>query len=367
MGSHHSKARRHDGGRPPAERGAGPGTDATDGVGSELETAVERYRAAAERYSVAKYEYKAAKYALKAARLRAGQDPQGHRRHGHHHGYREHHGTYGHHRYEPDRAREGTDDGRERRGRGQVIMEVTATGRVGEHVQRLTLGGEGFADFRDNAYTDKYVKILFVDPALGLEPPYDVQALRKTLPKHQRPVRRTYTVHSVDPDARTLVIDFVVHGDSGVAGPWAAKAQVGDKIAFSGPGGKYVPDPRADWHLLAGDASALPAIAAALAALPADAVGAAFIEVPGPSDEWELEAPPGVDVTWLHRRLDERVPSPLADAVRSMAWKPGRVQAFVHGEKSAVKSLRRHLLEDRGVDRRMLSLSSYWSRGSSGD
>jgi NADPH-dependent ferric siderophore reductase len=89
--------------------------------------------------------------------------------------------------------------------------------------------------------------------------------------------------------------------------------------------------------------------------------------VPGPSDEWELEAPRGVDVTWLHRRLDERVPSPLADAVRSMAWRPGRVQAFVHGEKSAVKSLRRHLLEDRGVDRRMLSLSSYWSRGSSGD
>jgi NADPH-dependent ferric siderophore reductase len=377
MGSHHSKARGLDDGRSPAEAGDGPGNGAADEVESDLGAAVERYRAAAERYSVAKYEYKAAKYALKAERLRAGQDVKGHRQHGHHHGYREHHGKYRHRRYESHVDRlpgseggprpDGADEGRERRGRQQVVLEVVATERIGEHVQRLTLGGEGFEDFRDNAYTDKYVKILFVDPALGLEPPYDVQALRKTLPKHQRPVRRTYTVHSVDPDARTLVIDFVVHGDSGVAGPWAAKAQLGDKLAFSGPGGKYAPDPRADWHLLAGDASALPAISAALAALPGDAVGTAFIEVPGPSDEWELEAPRGVDVTWLHRRLDERVPSPLADAVRSMAWRPGRVQAFVHGEKSAVKSLRRHLLEDRGVDRRMLSLSSYWSRGSSGD
>ena len=199
MGSHHSKARGLDDGRSPAEAGDGPGNGAADEVESDLGAAVERYRAAAERYSVAKYEYKAAKYALKAERLRAGQDVKGHRQHGHHHGYREHHGKYGRRRYDdrlPDRRYEshvdrlpgseggprpdGADEGRERRGRQQVVLEVVATERIGEHVQRLTLGGEGFEDFRDNAYTDKYVKILFVDPALGLEPPYDVQALRKT-------------------------------------------------------------------------------------------------------------------------------------------------------------------------------------------
>lgn len=382
MGSDHGTPHGHDGGRVPADAatgtGAGDGTGTPGAAEADLASAVERHRVAAERYSVAKYEYKAAKYALKAARLRAGQDPQGRRAHGHHHGHREHHGTYSRHRYddrlpetrsrrEGEPLADGVDHGRERRGRRQVVLEVVATERISEHIQRLTLGGDGFEEFRDNAYTDKYVKILFVDPALGLQPPYDIQALRKTLPKHQRPVRRTYTVHSVDPDARTLVIDFVVHGDAGVAGPWAAAARVGDRVAFSGPGGKYAPDPRADWHLLVGDAAALPAISAALAALPADAVGAAFIEVPGPADEWELEAPPGVTVSWLHRGLAERVPSPLPGAVQSMEWPPGRVQAFVHGEKAAVKSLRRHLLEDRGVDRRMLSLSSYWSRGSSGD
>lgn len=388
MGSHHHQKGRHDGGRPPAEPGTGPGAGPGAEAGpeaaasgpeaaAELGAAAERYRIAADRYAVAKYEYKAAKYALKAARLRAGQDRKGHRKHRHHHGHG-HHGNYGHHRsdrYQRDLG--GTVDGgrgvgaetlvRERRKGRQVVLDVVATERIGEHVQRLTLGGDGFDDFRDNPYTDKYVKILFVDPALGLEPPYDVQALRRELPKHQRPVRRTYTVHSVDPESRTLVIDFVVHGDAGVAGPWAARAKVGDKVAFSGPGGKYAPDQRADWHLFVGDASALPAISAALTALPADAVGTAFIEVPGPADEWDLAVPQGVDVTWLHRGLGERGPSPLVDAVQSMVWKPGRVHAFVHGEKSAVKSLRRHLLEDRGVDKRMLSLSSYWTRGSAED
>ena len=87
------------------------------------------------------------------------------------------------------------------------------------------------------------------------------------------------------------------------------------------------------------------------AALPDDAVGAAFIEVPGPSDEWDLEAPPGVDVRWLYRGMGERVPSPLPGAVQSMQWKPGRVQAFVHGEKAAVKSLRLELRLPAGRQR----------------
>lgn len=319
--------------------------------------AYERYRVAREQYAVAKYEYKAAKYALKAARMR---DQVGQEKHDHHG-----RGTLG-----PVETRDSTD----RRQRKQVVLQVVATERIGEHFQRLTLGGPGFADFRDNHFTDKYVKILFVDPALGLEPPYDVQALRKDLPKLQRPVRRTYTVHSVDAAAQTLVIDFVLHGDAGVAGPWAAQATVGEKVAFAGPGGKYSPDAAADAHLLVGDESSLPAISAALADLAAKApaaVGKALIEVAGPGDEWELTGPDGVDVVWLHRGggfAPSR--SGLAAAVESIGgegWPQGRVHAFVHGEKTMVKRLRRHLTEDRGLDRRMLSLSSYWTYGTADD
>lgn len=391
MGNDHHETWRHDAGRPDG------GQPAEAGAQTDLEAAVERYRAAQERYAVAKYEYKAAKYALKAARLRAGEGHPGRNdarwkdRHGSHHGHRrgDHHGG---HRYDrpveqgptgapgPGPARR--PDHGDHRDRRQVVMQVVETERIGEHVQRLTLGGDGFEDFRDNAFTDKYVKIIFVDPSLGLEPPYDVRQLRRTLPRHQLPVRRTYTVHSVDPEARTLAIDVVLHGEAGVAGPWASRAQVGDPVAFSGPGGKYAPDPGADWHLFVGDESALPAITAALAALPPDAVGTALLEVAGPADEQLLDHPDGVAVRWLHREPSVPGagpgqphpapwaggdPSPLVAAVEGMDWAPGRVHAFVHGEKSMVKRLRAHLLEARGVDKRLLSLSSYWTRGRDGD
>jgi NADPH-dependent ferric siderophore reductase len=352
-----------------------------------LDEAYERYRRARERYAVAKYEYKAAKYALKAARLReqsaSGQGGASGKRHGKYDKYDKHaaYGKYGQYASAGGTAQGSgtlgpvaTRDTSDRRKGRQLVLEVLATERIGEHFQRLTLGGPGFEDFRDNNYTDKYVKILFVDPSLGIEPPYDVQELRRSLPKHQRPVRRTYTVHSVDHEARSLVIDFVLHGDSGVAGPWAARAAVGDKVAFSGPGGKYAPSPSVDAHLLVADESALPAVSAALAALSASApaaVGKAFIEVAGPDDEWDLVKPEGIEVTWVHRG-GPYVPgrSPLVAAVEGIApddWPAGRVQAFVHGEKTLVKYLHRHLTDQRGVDRRLLSMSSYWTFGKADD
>ena len=88
-----------------------------------------------------------------------------------------------------------------------------------------------------------------------------------------------------------------MHGDHGVAGPWAASAKPGDPAYLMGPSGAYSPDPAADWHLFAGDEAAIPAISAALESLPADAVGQVFIEVAGPEDEIELAAPEDVSVT----------------------------------------------------------------------
>ena len=123
----------------------------------------------------------------------------------------------------------------------------------------------------------------------------------KALPAEQQPAVRTYTVRRVDADRREITIDFVVHGEHGVAGPWAASATPGQPAYLMGPSGAYAPDPAADWHLLAGDEAGLPAISAALEALPDNAIGQVFIEVAGPDDEIELTAPAGVDVTWIYR------------------------------------------------------------------
>ena len=193
------------------------------------------------------------------------------------------------------------------------------------------------------------------------------------MPVEQRPVVRTYTVRSVDIERRELAIDFVVHGDHGVAGPWASAATPGQPAYLMGPSGAYAPDPAADWHLLAGDEAALPAISAALEALPANAIGKVFIEVAGPDDEIPLSAPPGVDVTLdLPRRAgrpgsEDRAGdhAPLIAAVKEAEWLPGQVQVFIHGEAQAVMhNLRPYIRKERGVDAKWASsISGYWRRG----
>jgi NADPH-dependent ferric siderophore reductase len=180
-------------------------------------------------------------------------------------------------------------------------------------------------------------------------------------------VTRTYTVRSFDAAAGELAVDFVVHGDEGLAGPWAAAAQPGDRLVCSGPGGAYSPDPAAEWHLFAGDESALPAIAAALEALPADARGLALLEVGSGADALELEAPEGIEVRWLSRGGNPAGETlVLAEAVAGTEWLPGTPSVFAHGERGAMKELRA-LFKERGVPREKLSLSGYWAHGRAED
>ncbi|GIF67924.1 siderophore-interacting protein [Asanoa ishikariensis] len=242
------------------------------------------------------------------------------------------------------------------------MLAVESTEQVGPHLVRVVLSGESLADFGGNGHTDAYVKLLFADPALGLRPPYDLA----TLPREQRPVTRTYTVRWVDRAAQRLAIDFVTHGDTGIAAPWAMKAVPGDVLVLSGPGGAYTPDPATAWHLFAGDLSALPAIAAALESLPADANGAAYLEIAAPADILDLKCPSGVAVNWLvNPDLDDA--GFLARAVDSGPWPdPSGVQVFVHGERESVKAIRA-VLRTRAVPREALSISGYWARGRTED
>jgi NADPH-dependent ferric siderophore reductase len=154
----------------------------------------------------------------------------------------------------------------------------------------------------------------------------------------------------------------VYHGDEGLAGPWAARLRPGDPVRFVGPGGGYAPSPDADWHLMVGDESALPAIAAALERLPAGAPAKVFLEVDGPADELALHSRGAVELCWLHRGA-RRVGDALVAAVRDLDFPPGAVHAFVHGEATFVKELRRLLRIERGVPREMLSISGYWRLG----
>lgn len=236
--------------------------------------------------------------------------------------------------------------------RRQIALTVRRSERVAPEMVRVHLGGDGFEEFEPSAFTDSYVKIDF--GAAG------------------EPLLRTYTVRSVDLVRRELAIDFVVHGSDGVAGPWAASAQPGETVRLIGPGGAYRPDPAADWHLLAGDESALPAIAAALEALEPDAVGQVFVEVADADAELPLPAPPGVAVTWVHRGAGagdvpesrSGVDAPLVAAVRGAQWLAGDPHVFIHGEAGAVMhGLRPYIRRERGVPAARASISGYWRRG----
>jgi NADPH-dependent ferric siderophore reductase len=225
---------------------------------------------------------------------------------------------------------------------------------------RVRLGGSGFDTFVPSDFTDSYVKLVFVAEDVdvaALPQPLTLDSFAD-LPPEKRPSVRTLTVRRVDTDAREIAVDIVVHGQP---------------IYLMGPGGAYIPDPAADWHLLAGDESALPAIAAALEALPADAVGKAFIEVAGPDDEIPLTAPDSVEVNWVYRggRAD-LVPedragdhAPLIEAVTTAPWPPGQVHVFIHGEAQAVMhNLRPYIRKERGVEAKWASsISGYWRRG----
>lgn len=242
------------------------------------------------------------------------------------------------------------------------VGRVLHTERVTPKMHRLVLGGTGLDEFFMGDYTDHYVKLQFPHSDVSYPEPFNIATIRAELPREQWPISRTYTVRAWDPAARELTIDFVIHGDRGVAGPWAASARVGDQIAFLGPGGAYAPDPHADRHLLAGDESALPAIAAAVERMPPGAEFHALIEVASTKEEQKVTSSDGRGVVWLHRG-EHRVGAQLVDAVRALSLPDGDLQAFVHGEAGFVKELRRYLRMERGVPRERLSISGYWRLG----
>jgi len=226
---------------------------------------------------------------------------------------------------------------------------------------RVRFGGEGLAEFEPTVFTDQYVNALFLPSGSPFEVPFDVDVARAG-PAELRPRGRRYTVRRWDPDERTLWIDFVVHGDVGYAGRWAAHARPGDRLQMVGPSGGYAPDPGADWYLMVGDESALPAIGAALEQVPSGRPAVTIGLVDRPGDEIELESPGESTVIWLYRNGVADDVDVLARKVADLEFPSGQVHGFVHGEAAETRAVRRHLLTERRIPADWLSVSPYWRR-----
>ncbi|KMS80875.1 siderophore-interacting protein [Prauserella rugosa] len=247
---------------------------------------------------------------------------------------------------------------------GIRTLEVVRTEMVGSGLIRLTLGGSGVDGFEAHV-PDEHVKLIFADPDGTLRLPEPNGTMLKW--PRPSPISREYTVRRFDPVARELDIDIAVH-DGGLAAEWARTARIGESVHVAGPPGGLVVPTSYDKYLLAGDITALPAIARWLEEMPPTAEGWAVIEVADASEEIPLDAPAGVEVRWLHR--DGAAPGTtdlIERAVRSLPV-PGpsddeRLYVWLAGEAGTLKPLRRWVRDELGLSKHDHDITGYWKRG----
>ena len=244
-------------------------------------------------------------------------------------------------------------------------LHVLRAERLGPSMVRITFGGESLAGFATGGRDQRFK--LFLPhphqdaPVMPADSDGDTWfADWRALDPAERGIMRSYTVRDARPGE--LDVDFALHTDgaSGPAARWAAAAGAGDRVSILGPTGpdnggyEFRPPPGAP-VVIAGDLTALPAIAGNLAWLPAGASAQVWVDVPHAEDRQDLPTAADADITWT-------APGTLLDAVRA-ATIPDGAYAWIAGESALVKSLRRHLVKERGLDRRAVSFTGYWRRG----
>ena len=238
-------------------------------------------------------------------------------------------------------------------------LTVKRTERITPNMQRITFSGDGLQGFPlDTA--SAYLKIAFPIPE-GRST--SLKGIAKKILGRKSTAVRSYTVRKFEPQTNELEVDFVAHEHSGIASTWALNASVGDKVEAGGPGPKKLLKQTGDWYLIVGDMSALPAIGANLAALPADAEGYALIEILDDADRQELDSPPGVEIRWLVNPDTEKSAEIILQEIRAIGSQAGECEAWVAGELGTVRAVRSYLKSELGMQRNQFYASSYWQFG----
>ncbi|MGV9691540.1 SIP domain-containing protein [Streptomyces sp. NPDC003444] len=252
-----------------------------------------------------------------------------------------------------------------------VLRELTVlrAENITPGMRRLTLGGPQLDAFVKDGLElpalrtegfDDHVKFFFAD-----------ETGRLVLPRQQvssldwsdgRPVAKDYTPVRHDPEKGEIDFDFVRH-DGGVASTWAENAVPGDSAWIAGPKMSHSHPEGADWILVVGDETALPAIGRWLAEMPEGTKARVFIEVGEDSHRQELPTKADAEIVWLSRNgAPAGTTDLLEQAVRAADWLPGTVFAWVAGEAVTLKGIRRHLATERQVPREQTHITGYWRR-----
>ncbi|WP_371592853.1 siderophore-interacting protein [Streptomyces virginiae] len=259
-------------------------------------------------------------------------------------------------------------------------LEVLRTRRLGHSFLRVTFGGESLAGFRSGGFDQSLSLFL---PAADQEhtvlPSTDEDtwfAAWRGMSDEERPVMRSYTVREqrrTPEGADEVDIDFVLHGDASPASRWAGRAVTGRRILAIGPAVaenksvRFQPSADTDAIWMYADETALPAAAAILDRLPAQARVRAWFEIPHEDDRLDLRVPADADITWIvreghGRERTEQVLSALRSADPGAAEAP---YVWLAGESGTIRAVRRHFVQERSVDRRAVRFTGYWRLGAS--
>lgn len=274
-------------------------------------------------------------------------------------------------------------------------------------MRRFTFSGPEIHRYADTGYDQRIKGIFPTDtaPLSNMPRGEDWYMQWRDLGDADKPAIRTYTTRAVRQDPAEVDVDMVAHEVQGPASAWIYDAQIGDELLLSAPtvddepphlGIDFVPPAQVEQYLLVGDETAAPAIAVILEQLPAQAQGAVVVELPQDADAAYLPQHPGFTQyvsgrsgaqrhDFLERTVREVLPQlcPAGqggqveeiDIDGGLLWEVPRtakggaalksapLYAWLAGEASAIKSLRRHLVSEHGVDRRAVAFMGYWRLG----
>ncbi|OKK07734.1 sialic acid transporter [Streptomyces sp. CB03234] len=250
---------------------------------------------------------------------------------------------------------------------GPSLVRVTFTGATGDELKGFAAGGrdQSLSLFLPHPGQPEPVMPPVADGDL-----YGALGAWRAMPDDVRAVMRSYTVREQRQDPDEVDIDFALHEDGGPACRWAAQASEGDRVVVLGPtvadntGVRFRLPEDADEVLIWGDETALPAASSILEWLPAGTRARVWLEVPYAADRLELATEADATVTWLVR--EEGAPAAV-DAVRAAELSGTAPYAWIAGESGSMKALRRHLVNERGIDRRRVTFVGYWRKGLSED
>lgn len=242
------------------------------------------------------------------------------------------------------------------------MLQVKRVADLSPTMRRITLEGDDLEGFLSASFDD-HVKLL-MPHAAGEQPQLPTVGPNGLVfdPDQPRPEMRDYTPRRYDAASGELDVDFVL-GHPGPATEWATAAEPGHWLGIAGPRGSMVIPMAFDWYLLVGDESGLPAIARRLEELPESATAIVVVKTQAEDGRIALRAGCRLQEHWVVEAGGGAAgPGVLEATVRGLQLPEGEGHAWAAGEYSDIKAVRRHLVEERGMDKSRVRAASYWRK-----